>query len=236
MSESESGLANFFYQLLNEEVARIARVFHSDQLPDIGAAAIRARPLNSGLSDTENRAIDAVEKGEVKSVIGFVFAEIINQFRDLGARPDYVVTGIVVLRSREIVASAQFVPLRGRESRSLEASSAEVAAVRYQAPRPLSRPGAVAARSAAAEGQQDAERLADVARVLACKLSQCWMATEQSRLDRRHVRLNRWRAWLHMFRRTRSVQLAAGAMSFGLPATWQTIHDQVSAMNSLEVR
>ena len=81
VSESESGFAGSFDHLLDEEVARIARVFHSDQLTDIGAAVIRARSLDSGLSDIKDRALAAVEKGELKWVIGFLLAEMMDHFR-----------------------------------------------------------------------------------------------------------------------------------------------------------
>jgi hypothetical protein len=218
MPEYEADFSIRFDRLLNEEIARIARVFRSDQLRRIGAAVTMSGPkADSELSGLETRAMAAIRQGELKSIIGFWLAELVRQLQNIGFRPEYVVSGTVVIRPDEATASAQIIRAghRGTES-ALDASSAEIAAL--EPPAAPSQPGALATPVtvfAAADRRQDAQHLAALAAVLACKFFIHWLEMESTKIRARSSR-------------------ASDASPEMRPGSWQTVHDYVRTLSELE--
>jgi hypothetical protein len=241
-----------FDRLLNEEIARIARVFRSDHLRRIGAAVTMSDPkADSELAGLETRAMAAIQQGELKSVIGFWLSEIVRQFRNIGFRPGYVLAGTVVIRPDAATASAQLARSGRRGSTAaLDAGSAE--AVSLEAPVPASEPAAPEETTVVASDQrQDAERLADLARVLACKFFVCWLDMEVTKMaarelssapvfpdertgDPRNIRLIR--KWLKTGLRWHRLHFRKGPRFPPeiRPTSWRTVHDYVSALDAIE--
>jgi hypothetical protein len=213
--EDEAEYSIRFDRLLNEEIARIARVFRSDHLRRIGAAVTMTNPKgDSELSGLETRAISAIRQGELKSIIGFWLAEMVRRFQNIGFRPEYVVSGTVVIRPEGANATAQLVR-RGTVS-ALDASSAEAATLEVSEP-----PSPAVARAIpdavviAADRRQNARYLAELARVLACKFFIRWMEIESTKMA---ARLSR----------------TVASSRENWPASWLTVHDYVRAVNALE--
>jgi hypothetical protein len=212
--EGEMGYSISFDRLLNAEVARIARAFQSDHLIRIGAAVTMSSPrADSELSGLETRAIAAVQQGDPKSILGFWLAEMVRRFQNIGFRPEYVISGTVVIGRDEAAASAQFIGV-GRDRRVVvvDAVSTEAVKLRLPAPRAGVTPSAIPLPGP--DPRQDARRLADLAMVLACKLFVCWMERELTKAAAR----------------SRSGESAGKTW----PASWQTVHDYVSALTMLE--
>jgi hypothetical protein len=209
ISNDELEFSVQFDRLLSDEVARIARAFRSDQLRNIGAeVAMQPPKADTQLSGLETRAIAAIRQGEPKSIVSFWLAEMVQRIQNVGFRPEYTLSGTVVIRADEAIASAHFARI-GRRGRvmALDASSTE--AVTPGAQTSLSR--TIASQSDAvivmATYRRDVEYLANLARVLACKFFVCWMELESAKMAQRPL------LW---------------------PTSWQTVHDYASAQNALE--
>jgi hypothetical protein len=174
--EYEADFAIRFDRLLLEEIARAALAYRSDQLQRIDAAVtISDSKADDELDNLVPRATAAIRQGEIKSVIGFWLAELVRRFWSV--RPEYVLSGTVIIQPDQATAYAQLArPDRSSAPSVLEASSVEAAAIKSSAP--LSRSAQAAAPVTAFEGgdqRQDAQRLSDLASVLASKYCVRWM-------------------------------------------------------------
>jgi len=187
--EYDSNVAIKFDRLLREEIARVARVYRSDQYRRIGiAVAISDPEADRELADLESRAIAAIRQGEQKAMIGFWLSELIRNLQNIGFRPEYVLSGTVIMRQGEATAHAQLARAGSSKITSVfEASSSEFASVKIPIPLSLPRKGSktIAPQTlyAPRDLREDAQQLSDLAAVLACKFcARTDIASAQMRL------------------------------------------------------
>jgi hypothetical protein len=209
--EGETQYSLQFDRLLNEEIARIARGFRTDQLRRIGAAITMSDPTGDReLAGLETKALEAIRQGELKSIIGFWLSEAVRRFQNIGFRPEYVVAGTVVVGTDAATASAQLTRV-GRHSMMaiLDASSAELVAFEISVPLQSALPATSDTADLTDDPREDARRLANLATVLACKFFISWLEMESTKPARG----------------LRSPETK--------PASWQTVHDFASALSAI---
>jgi hypothetical protein len=185
--EYEPNFSIQFDRILLQEIARIAHAYQSVQLRRIGAAMTSPDAnADSELQGLETRAVAALRQGDTKSIIGFGLAELFLWWQNINFRPEQVLSGTVILRPGEATAHAQLAGLgRDRTLAVLDASSLEIASA-AGSPSPAAAAASTAAAAsvlATVDRREDAQYLADLATVLACKFSVRWM--EKMSPDRR---------------------------------------------------
>lgn len=76
-------------------------------------------------------AVTAIRQGENKAIIGFWLSELARRFLDIGLRPEYVLSGTVIIRPERATTHAQLARADRNEVVSVfEASSSEAAVVK----------------------------------------------------------------------------------------------------------
>lgn len=201
----------FSVSLLNE-INRIVRAYSSDQLERIGVKVTLPDLLaDSDPEDIWKRALDSLRGGELKTITTFSAAELVRFLRNFGSRPEYVLSGNVLIR--QTGAQAQVRLTRERDGSTIgawDADSVEAEAVQIapagvalvaEAPVQGTWPHGVVLYGTAGDPRRSAELLNGLAAVLACKI------------------------WC---------RLAQGVPTDARPGSWQTIFHFVYALNALE--
>jgi hypothetical protein len=174
--EFEADAAIRFDRLLLEELVRIARSYRSDLLRRISAEVTISDPsLDRELGGFESRAIDAIRRGELKSVIGFWLAELLRRLQNVAFNPEHTVSGTVIVGVGELTGMAQLTDTGGHAIVAVyEASSRDAAEVRELPASPVPVVNAPIQVLAALDHREDVQRLSDLATVLACKIFMRW--------------------------------------------------------------
>jgi hypothetical protein len=205
----ESNATEGFNRSLSQEINRIVRVYSSDQFTRTGVKiAMPDLVSDNEQGDIWARALSSLREGGLKTLGGFSAGELLRFMRNVGNRPEYILTGSVTLTTMGASAEAELTQVKDGKSIAIwEASSLEaevIATARIEEVDLSKQPTTnhiIVYTVASGDARQNAKFLADLAVILASKI------------------------WY---------RLAQGAPVEMRPSSWQTIFHFVRALSALE--